>query len=345
MQKRRLILLNEWNEARENQILKRSKWILTIKILRIFIIIVFCYLMYMLAITIISDTRGTKYEDAYYVKVATSMKNPNVYMVDSWLQDDSINAIGTRNFSSYMVKRVGKEESLIGEVNVSKKFLTSFSSIQYELPNRSDLNDFFFTLPNEEMKNANTEDDYSQSIWQRLEKLPEGTVSEFKFTTNTLMSPEELLEKLQPYDLDVLWMPLLTGEFESFTPNAYGGSVQEVNILDKIGLYGGHSHGSENDKKDFRSGSFSSTLQLDTIEQSKQFLLTNMEELLEKKESYREMFLGISYLEERYHFIQTNGFQVYGAVVTGPTKELLKLREEKGIHEVQLGDVELWNWD
>ena len=67
--------------------------------------------------------------------------------------------------------------------------------------------------------------------------------------------------------------------------------------------------------------------------------------MLNKRTSNHERFLGFSYLEERYQYLQENGFQVYGAVVTGPTKEVLKLCSETGIHEEELGDVELWNWE
>lgn len=78
-----------------------------------------------------------------------------------------------------------------------------------------------------------------------------------------------------------------------------------------------------------------------TIEESKDMYKKNLQALVEA--NYQ--FLGFSYLQERYDYIQANGFKVYGAVITGPTKELLKLREEPGIYQVQLGDVELWNWE
>ncbi|WP_084221770.1 MULTISPECIES: anti sigma factor C-terminal domain-containing protein [Mesobacillus] len=38
------------------------------------------------------------------------------------------------------------------------------------------------------------------------------------------------------------------------------------------------------------------------------------------------------------------GFQVYGAVVTGPVKELLKLKENRQIQGANLGDMTYWNW-
>ena len=50
-------------------------------------------------------------------------------------------------------------------------------------------------------------------------------------------------------------------------------------------------------------------------------------------------------LEQRYAFLQKNGVKIYGAVLTGPTKELLKLQEEKEINSPFVGAIDWWNWD
>lgn len=335
--------MNEWSEEKERNILKRSKWLLTIKIIKILLIIGLCYAIYMVSITVISKMRGTELEDEYYMKVATSMKYPNIFVKDQWFQDESINAFGTREFSASLVKYVGKEESLVVNVKIKKGLINRFSSIRFQDSGLQALSHLSsFVLPNEGNKQEDAEPETTQFVWQQLEKLHEGTVSELKFTTHEFMSPEDLLEKLAPYDLDVLWMPLFTGEFESFEPSSYGRTGEKVEILDKIGLYGGHGHGANGD---FNYRTNIHTLQSETIHESKQLLLDNMEEMLDKGSSYYKEFLRMNFLEERYKYLQENGFQVYGAVVTGPTKELLKLRSETGIHEVQLGDVALWNWE
>lgn len=69
-----------------------------------------------------------------------------------------------------------------------------------------------------------------------------------------------------------------------------------------------------------------------------------MKELLNKQKSYYESFLGLSHLEEKYQFLKDEGFIVYGAVVTGPVKELLKLKDAPFVQGEQLGGIELWNW-
>ncbi|MER1985147.1 MAG: anti sigma factor C-terminal domain-containing protein [Solibacillus sp.] len=323
--------MNDWTPEKEEKILKRSKWLLTIKIIRILFVIFVCYAVYMFGMLLFTEKFGAKYEKAYYVQVATSMKYPNVYVEYTNLFGSGVNAFGTETYAQPLLKIVGKEEIVVGDAHVSLRLFKNPSSIHYEHPGRAQLNTFSFVLPNDKH-----EDDDSQSVWQRLEMLPEGTVAELKFTTTAYMTPETLLEKLSRYEVDALWMPLFTGEFEDFTPTAYGGSGASVSVQDKIGLYGGHAHG-----EDFRGGQFNRSLNLDTIEESKDMYQTNMQQLLETKHE----FLGLSYLQERYDYIQANGFKVYGAVITGPTKELLKLRGEPGVYDVQLGDVELWNWE
>jgi len=57
-----------------------------------------------------------------------------------------------------------------------------------------------------------------------------------------------------------------------------------------------------------------------------------------------EKLFNTSYFEERIQFLEENGFMVYGAVITGPTKELLKLKEIDEIDGVQLGEIQFWSW-
>ena len=50
-------------------------------------------------------------------------------------------------------------------------------------------------------------------------------------------------------------------------------------------------------------------------------------------------------LQPRIDYVKEHGVNIYGAVVTGPSKEILKLREEPWVSAVYVGEVKLWNWD
>ena len=43
--------------------------------------------------------------------------------------------------------------------------------------------------------------------------------------------------------------------------------------------------------------------------------------------------------------LENNGFVHYGAVITGPTKEVLNLQEEAWVAALQVDEVRLWNWN
>ena len=49
-------------------------------------------------------------------------------------------------------------------------------------------------------------------------------------------------------------------------------------------------------------------------------------------------------LDKRYEYIKENGVKVYGIVITGPSKELLKLQNSPHVRYATLGDIEVWNW-
>ncbi|MEI7026397.1 anti sigma factor C-terminal domain-containing protein [Paenibacillus sp. y28] len=49
-------------------------------------------------------------------------------------------------------------------------------------------------------------------------------------------------------------------------------------------------------------------------------------------------------LDEVIPYVEANGVRLLGVVVTGPTKEILKLREEPWVAGIGVGEVRLWNW-
>lgn len=332
--------MTEWNEALEKKILKKSRFVLTIRILRILMIGVLLYGAYMIALAFITDGLQVAEENDYYTKLALDWTVPNV-RGGFGFEEEEVSPLGTSAFSYPLVRTVGKEEMVVGEAQVTKRLSNSLSSIEYQTPSRDELDRFFFFYP-EDPRNGNSLKAYGQpDVWNTLDKLHEGTVAEVAFSTDHFMTPEELIAQLEPYDIDVLWMPLHTGEFEAFTPGGWGGGGDDLSVNTLFGLTGGQSA-----SDDFRS--FSSIYRLDseTIQESKQMMMANIETLLEEKSvSYYERFLGLGYLNERYEYMKENGFMVYGAVVTGPVNELLKLEDEAMVAGEQLGQVELWNWE
>ncbi|WP_405157089.1 anti sigma factor C-terminal domain-containing protein [Paenibacillus sp. FSL K6-0108] len=56
-------------------------------------------------------------------------------------------------------------------------------------------------------------------------------------------------------------------------------------------------------------------------------------------------YSGAEVDKRRFAYLKKNGVQVYGAVVTGPIRELEKLTKIPEFQHFYLNRVEIWNWD
>ncbi len=318
--------MTEWNKEMEKKILKKSRFTLTIRILR-------------LLLNFVSDKLNMAKENEFYTKLALDWQVPNL-RGNFDFQEEKTTPLGTKKLSYPLIKQVGKATIMMGEAEVTKRLLNSNSTIQYNLPGKERINDFSFFYPDDPDSGEKLSAGAQTGVWETLEMLHEGTVAELAFSTDRFMSPEELLKTLSSYDVDVLWMPLRSGEFEDFS-TASTMSEGSLSVFNTIGLTGGRTI-----DEDFYTDSLAYSINQASVEESKKIMLQNMEKLLaEKPSSYYEGFLSLGHLEERYNYLKENGFVVYGAVVTGPVKELLKLQDEEMIRGEQLGEVELWNWE
>lgn len=331
--------MTEWNKELEKKILKKSKFTLSFRILRIMLLVIFIYALYMIIANIVADKLAVGKENMYFSSLALEWTVPNVRS-DSEIKEEDLNAFGTISLNYNLFKKVGSEDVVIGEAQVTKKLFAALSNITYSHPGLDKLSEFSFSLPEDPRTNKKLEANTSPYVWETLEMLPEGTVGELAFTTTSFMESEKLIENLREYDLHILWMPLYTGEFVNYEPNGWGGSENLIIVSDVIGLTGGLDH-----DEDFYQTLRIKWLNEGSIKESKQLMLKNIKELLNKSNSYYENFLGLGHLEEKYQYLEDKGFTVYGAVVTGPVKELLKLKDASFVQGEQLGEIELWNWE
>ncbi|WP_341961056.1 anti-sigma factor [Planococcus maritimus] len=332
--------MTEWNKELEKRILKKSRFTLTIRILRLLFWGFLVYFIYILLLNFTVDRLHIAEENDFYTKLALDWRVPNVRGTFDFTEEE-ITVFGTKRLSYPLVKKVGKSDIVIGTADVTKRISNSNSNINYKHPGKEHLNEFSFYYPEDPSSGKKLTANAEPNVWETLDMLHEGTVAELAFSMDRFMAPEELIRLLEPYDLSIVWMPLHTGEFVDFTPGSAGGSGTEVSVFDGIGLVGTRSVSG-----DFLSATLAYQLDGTSIDESQKAMLDNMETLLsEKPSAYHEFFLGLSHLNERYDYLMDNGFTVYGAVVTGPVKELLKLADEERIQGEQLGEVELWNWE
>ncbi|PAE19640.1 hypothetical protein CHH80_15430 [Bacillus sp. 7504-2] len=331
--------MNEWNKEKEKKILLKYRFMLTMKILRILIVFFFLYVVYMMIVSISYESLHLDRKHAYYSKVALEWTNPNINGDIGGFVDSEITPFLTQKISYPLFKTIGKEEKQVGEMNIRKSLL--FSSRPLDNVTIPEDNRFSLSLPEHPKTGDRLKANEDPRVWDTLAKLHEGTVGELAFSTTDFMTAEELIDLLKPYDIDILWAPLYTGEFTVFQPGGWGGGEEEISIMSPFGLTGGREI-----DDDYLSEGKIRVLTEEQLDESKKMMLTNMKNLLtEESKRYYEGFLGLDYLKERYDYLQENGFIVYGAVVTGPVKELLKLQDAPEIRGERLGELDYWNWE
>lgn len=237
-----------------------------------------------------------------------------------------------------MQKKIGKEEYVIGHLDINHFFAAMNVNWQWQENSFKDYLYFYHPDQLNHVKageiNANMIN-IAEPIWQALEKLPEGTVGEMAVSFTRTYSIEEVKSLLSEYDLDITWYAVSTGQ--EANPH-YPEDIQAP--LSAFRGVWGFSELSRNMLA-------LSSVKPDENSMQKMYLLRSMEFLIKNEQTAKRIFRGepeTLQLTERYEYIKANGINVYGVVVTGPVKDLYKLKKLDVIHSPALGEVKLWNW-
>lgn len=176
------------------------------------------------------------------------------------------------------------------------------------------------------------EDDLKQ-----LEKIEDGNVADLSFSINALMSPEKLMKMLGNYDVVVTGMPVYAGELKDFDiAHSVGGGIDYyVPYLTLRPM----SQFSENNRLSMWQLYFMSE-DKDHMSQHVDYMMSDLEWM---NNNIKYSFLDID--KQRLAYLRTHGVQVYGAILTGPVRELQKLKQHPEFHYFRLSRIEVWNWD
>ena len=261
------------------------------------------------------------------IKVASDVievTEPNMFVKRMELEETIDFFSMDLNFDVY--KRIGKEEYRVGEYDID------YMLDQPAFPNRT----FFLDRPHPEIP---PRDEPSYFIhpalhvpyefkkeWEIVQNVPDGTVVEAYISFSNPIRPDDIrdINPGRDPDIDFLWLAVDTGV--------------EKKVLDSEGLpvtpigypiYKDPPTWTPFDNRQDNSEVF--------------------KEILNHLENHEEQATKIARaktlaLDERIDYIQENGVNIYGAVVTGPASEIRKLQDNEYVRSLKVGEVKLWNW-
>lgn len=324
-----------WDEKRARRMVWKARFTLWRNIAQTLLIIWFLYVLYMMAIQIGYKELGkedtllryasTLIETHYAGLRVDKLEHPSVSLTP-WL---------TQEATLTLYKQIGKWERVVGSVAVKKPLWGELSyQINYEKKELKDADGTFdFALPREiSGVSPIMKRDEQDDIWQQLSHISDGYVAEMALSTIQLQTPGQMRKLLEKYDVYVLQMPVYAGELRTFTPSYYSGGdekyVPHLTLRPQVS-YNDHS----------RIVGTMTELASGHVEGAEKQLIQDLEWLLANGKSDAQ-----SYDEPRLVYLQEHGVKVYGAVVTGPVRELEKLRQDPEFHQFRVGRIELWNW-
>ncbi|WP_456276389.1 anti-sigma factor [Bacillus sp. AK128] len=263
-----------------------------------------------------------KAEDFIQVAIQTVyVTEPNMSLEEMEIERE----FGLFSFNVYMdlYKRVGKNDIKLGDWEVEYRFNEA------QFPKRN----YVIENPPKEIPTFDTKNLYHPqaqitnpdfNAWETLEKLPEGTVAEVYVSLEEVMEPENLQRILEGTNLEWRWYAIDTG-LEASGVGLEGGYITPLGYPAQPDP-DGWSPFNEREPND------------------EQFM-----DSLYFLQKYEQQAIDIAHakwldLDERINFLEENGLKSYGGVITGPTKEILKLKSNQDIRNINMGEVRLWNW-
>jgi hypothetical protein len=246
---------------------------------------------------------------------------PNMSLEEMELEED----IGffTMNIYFDVFKRIGREDYKAGEYSVrfaldQPNFPEREMKLERLLPMRGGMETDMLYHP---------DGPYGKTVysdWDILEHLPDGTVAEIYLSLNQLLKPDEL-EKQFGNNVQVRWAAVDTG-LENKNLYEAGYSVSPIGYPMQVDTT---TWSPFNGREKTNEEVFLDILHFLANDEKKAAKISRAKTLA---------------LKERIPYIEEHGIQVYGAVVTGPTPELRKLKDNELIKIMKVGEVKLWNW-
>ncbi|WP_458120025.1 anti sigma factor C-terminal domain-containing protein [Paenibacillus sp. Z6-24] len=332
------------DQKKVRRIMRRSKWrsrsgTAGIVIGAFFAFIFVCSIFNIIYYGIGENGRLDTYRDV--IRSAIAVTQPNVSLDSAGANVDPTGL----HIKGAMEKQIGSSQVKIADysVDITFNFARTYNTDWLTESTPSSLP---FQPPGSNVSND------SAATWERLEHLPEGTVVEAFISFDKYYSTDQALQLFKGRNMKPLWLAVRPGTDSDMNES---GSSMLSNVIgfpyeplwhnsdqtllhhseEKIGWFSRTSSSSYSypTVQDYGSGDIRDQNFLDTLH-----LIQPYKGILRAPAPFYDFDRITRYIEQ-------NGVQIYGMAVTGPTKEVLKLKNEAFAHRIELGEVRLWNWE
>ncbi|WP_342598150.1 anti sigma factor C-terminal domain-containing protein [Psychrobacillus sp. FSL H8-0483] len=310
------------SEEQQQKIMKwgkmRAKWTTVVTILAILLLILPVLTLFSFGYYAIGGRANELIEVADKTIYLTE---PNVSVAER--EVETTMGIFSMDVHLNLEKKVGKDTIRFGEFSVPFLFNNAEQPVsEYRVDSPPKKIPYF----NDELIHPKAPLPYAEGDeWEKLQGLPEGTVAEAYISFDKEYLVEEIEQLFAGKEMELRWYAVYTGN-EDIQMADNGVYVSPIGFPAQIDPdQWSPFNGEESNEKVF----------LDSMK------------YLQKHEDVATMVARSKELDltKRVQYVEQNGIKIYGAVVTGPTKEIMKLQEESFVRGMKRGEVRLWNWN
>ena len=315
----------------------RTRLSISFTVLRTLLAVFLIYTFYMIAVGMFYNFSGKEAAFERLVTTVIETRYPGI-AVDKSLPMNT-NTVTTpfltQKTDMTLYRKVGDWEVVIGDIAARK---TLFGKLELDMKfDNKYLNESIYdvyAVPPDLLGKEEGEIQDEAWVTERLQAISDGYVAQLQFSTRKSMAPDELQEMLEAYDVDVLEMPVYGGELTKIEDIGY--TADEINTyISALKL----RPAVEYDEENRLTVTYSSLSGAGGLEGALEQFPKDLQWLVDRGGYYEA-----EYDEQRLEYIKENPIRVFGAVVTGPIREIERLVEEERFHQFHLGEIEVWNW-
>lgn len=315
----------------------RTRLSIIFTVIRTLLAVFLLYTVYMIAISMLYNFSGKEAAFNRFVTTVIETRYPGISVDKSSHQNAETTPLLTQKTNVTLYSHVGGWEVVLGDVTAKK---TLFGKLELDINfDKKYLNDTIhdvYALPSDLLGKQERATQEEVGVTEQLSKISDGYVAQLQFSTRESMEPEELMEILEAYDVNVLEMPVHAGELTGAVEDVGYEAAGNILFISPLKL----RPVVEYDEKNLLSVTYFSLTGAEGLEDALKQFPKDLEWLVEHGGYYEA-----EYDKQRLEYIKENPIRVFGAIVTGPVREIEKLAEDERFHQFHIGGIEVWNWN